>query len=71
MVPVKLSIKNFMCYRDNVALLSFSGVHVACLCGGNGSGKSALLDVMSWALWGKSRARSADELVHVGEADRN
>ena len=58
-----------MCYRDNVPPLSLEGVHVACLCGDNGSGKSALLDAMTWALWGKSRAESDDDLVHEGQGD--
>ena len=58
-----------MCYRDNVPELDLQGVHVACLCGDNGHGKSALLDSITWALWGKSRARSQDELVHQGLSD--
>ena len=44
MIPLKLSLSNFICYRENVPTLDFTGVHVACLCGGNGHGKSALLD---------------------------
>ncbi|HLC23924.1 MAG TPA: SMC family ATPase, partial [Dehalococcoidia bacterium] len=69
MIPLKLRLRNFMCYRDNVPPLSLEGVHVACLCGDNGSGKSALLDAMTWALWGKSRAESDDDLVHEGQGD--
>ena len=69
MIPIKLALKNFMCYRDNVPPLSFAGIHVACLCGDNGNGKSALLDAISWALWGKTRAKSDDELIHVGRAE--
>ncbi|MCK4242723.1 MAG: SMC family ATPase [Dehalococcoidia bacterium] len=69
MIPIKLALKNFMCYRDNVPPLSFDGIHVACLCGDNGNGKSALLDAITWALWGKTRAKSDDELIHVGRAE--
>ena len=58
-----------MCYRDNVPELDLQSVHVACLCGDNGHGKSALLDSITWALWGKSRARTHDELVHQGRSD--
>ena len=58
-----------MCYRDNVPELDLQSVHVACLCGDNGHGKSALLDSITWALWGKSRARTHDELVHQGLTD--
>ncbi len=69
MIPIKLALKNFMCYRDNVPPLSFDGIHVACLCGDNGNGKSALLDAITWALWGRARAKSDDELIHVGRTE--
>lgn len=69
MIPARLSLKNFMCYRDNVPPLNFENFHMACLCGDNGHGKSALLDAMTWALWGKSRARTNDELVHMGQTE--
>ena len=62
-------MRNFMCYRDNVPPLYFDGIHTACLCGGNGNGKSALLDAITWALWGKTRARSDDELIHLGQQE--
>ncbi|HAZ31086.1 MAG TPA: hypothetical protein DCY61_00010 [Dehalococcoidia bacterium] len=58
-----------MCYRDNTPPLDFSGIHVACLCGDNGNGKSALLDAMTWALWGESRAKSDDDLIHQGQSE--
>ena len=67
MIPIKLSLKNFMCYRE--AALSFEGLHVACLCGNNGNGKSALLDAMTWVLWGKARAKTDDELIHLGKTE--
>ena len=66
MIPLKLTLKNFLCYRDNVPSLSLEGVHVACLCGQNGHGKSALLDAITWSLWGKARGKSQDELIHYG-----
>jgi len=69
MIPVRLSFKNFMCYRDNVPPLSFDGIHVACLCGDNGHGKSAIFDAMTWALWGESRAKSDDDLIHQGQSE--
>ena len=68
MIPVRLCLRNFLCYRDNVEPLDFTGIHLACLSGENGHGKSALLDAMTWALWGKARA-SADELIHHGETE--
>jgi exonuclease SbcC len=54
-----------MCYRQ--ATLDFAGIHVACLTGENGAGKSALLDAITWAVWGRSRAKRDDELIHLGE----
>jgi len=69
MIPVSLSVHNFMCYRDNVPPLHFDGVHIASICGGNGHGKSALIDAMTWALWGQTRARRDDDLVHAGETE--
>ena len=69
MIPLKLSLSNFLCYRDGVPALDLSGIHVACLSGDNGHGKSALLDAMTWALWGKARASTEDELVHMGQTE--
>ena len=65
MIPQTLSLTNFMCYRQ--ATLDFAGIHVACLAGENGAGKSALLDAITWVLWGRSRAKRDDELIHLGE----
>ena len=67
MIPIKLSLTNFMCYR--YAELNLAGVHVACLSGNNGVGKSALLDAMTWALWGRARAQRDDELIRTGEGE--
>jgi exonuclease SbcC len=55
-----------MCYRDNVPPLYLEGVHIACLCGENGAGKSSLLDAVTWALWGQARAKSDDDLIYIG-----
>jgi DNA repair protein SbcC/Rad50 len=69
MIPIKLHLRNFMSYTDVHEPLQFDGIHVACISGDNGHGKSSLLDAITWALWGESRARSADELIHTGEAE--
>lgn len=68
MVPYELVLRNFMCYRGELPELRLDGLHVACLTGENGSGKSALLDAITWALWGKARM-SADDLVAQGEQE--
>jgi exonuclease SbcC len=63
MIPVKLELHNFLAYRDPDPL-SFEGIHVACISGENGAGKSSLLDAITWALWGKARSASADDLIY-------
>jgi len=66
MIPLKLRLENFLSYRGPVEL-DFADISVACLWGENGSGKSAILDAITWALWGKtSRTSSSRELVHLG-----
>ena len=65
MIPLRLQVRNFMCYRDNVPPLVFEGIHLACLAGANGHGKSALLDAMTWALWGKARAKRDDVVARL------
>jgi len=62
-------MRNFMPYRGDVPPLSFTGIHTACICGDNGSGKSAIIDAITWALWSKTRAKSDDDLIHLGECD--
>lgn len=68
MIPIRLELKNFLPYRapDPVR---FDGIHLACLTGPNGAGKSSLLDAITWALWGKARAKRDDELIHLGQGE--
>ena len=66
MIPLRLSIENFLCYREGVPTLDFTGIHVACLCGPNGHGKSALLDAITWCLWGRARGKTHDDLISYG-----
>lgn len=67
MIPLQLKLKNFFSYRS--ATLDFRGLHVACICGENGAGKSSLLEAISWSIWGKSRAASEDDAIHSGEKE--
>ena len=69
MIPVNLKMRNFMPYRGDVPPFSFVGIHTACICGDNGNGKSALIDAITWAIWGKSRASRDDDLIHQGETE--
>jgi len=55
MIPVKLWLRNFLSYGENTPTLDFRGFKMACLSGRNGHGKSALLDAMTWAVWGEAR----------------
>lgn len=71
MIPLKLTLKNFMSYGEERTTLDFSGMHVACLSGDNGNGKSALLDAITYALWGETRvsgsqASGEDDLIRLG-----
>ena len=68
MIPTRLTLRNFMCYRDE-ATLDLRTVRVACVSGDNGAGKSALLDAITWALWGKTRASAERELMTLGATE--
>lgn len=63
MIPQKLELSNFLSYRQTQTL-DFDGIHLACISGLNGAGKSSLLDALTWSLFGKSRSRSDDDLVN-------
>jgi exonuclease SbcC len=72
MIPTRLSLANFMCYRAasdvEAPTLCFEGLHVVCLSGENGAGKSALLDAITWALWGEARVAD-DDLISQGASE--
>jgi exonuclease SbcC len=67
MIPLQLTLKNFLSYRS--ATLDFRGLHIACICGANGAGKSSLLEAIAWAIWGQSRAVAEDDVIHLGEME--
>ncbi len=67
MIPLQLTLKNFLSYRE--ATLDFRGLHTACVCGPNGAGKSSLLEALTWVVWGQSRAESEDDVIHAGAKD--
>lgn len=64
MIPISLTMRNFMSYQDEQ--LDFSGFNIACVSGDNGVGKSSLLEAITWAIWGKSRVESDDDLIRQG-----
>lgn len=74
MVPVSLRLENFLSYGKAQAPLSFESFQVACLSGGNGQGKSSLLEAMTWALWGEARkpqgsVKPDEHLLRIGSSD--
>ena len=68
MIPVRLELKNFLAYRSPDPL-RFEGIHLACLTGANGAGKSSLLDAITWALWGRARAKRDDDMIYLSQND--
>ncbi|MDX1613599.1 MAG: SMC family ATPase [Candidatus Promineifilaceae bacterium] len=69
MVPIQIRLQNFLSYRQ-ATKLDLRGIHLACISGANGSGKSSLLDAMTWALFGQSRSKSDDDLVNRAAAGK-
>ncbi|MFS8876906.1 AAA family ATPase [Synechococcus sp. H55.8] len=67
MIPVRLTLHHFLCYSH--AVLDLRGIHTACICGPNGAGKSALLDALTWGLWGQSRASNDSDLIRKGASE--
>ena len=72
MIPIQLQIKNFLSYGPELQTIEFGAYPLICLSGKNGHGKSALLDAITWALWGQARkvstAVKADQgLLRIGQ----
>ncbi|KKQ33163.1 MAG: Exonuclease SbcC [candidate division TM6 bacterium GW2011_GWF2_37_49] len=73
MIPRKLELKNFLSYGENMQTVDFSRHSLICLSGKNGNGKSALLDALTWVVWGQARKITAavkpDEgLLRLGQS---
>ncbi|CDK31012.1 AAA family ATPase [Candidatus Babela massiliensis] len=72
MIPLKLQIKNFVSYGPKTQTIDFGAYNLICLSGKNGHGKSALLDALTWSIWGQARkisgsSRSDEALLHLGQ----
>jgi len=65
MIPLRVYVKGFMCYRDE-AEIRFSGSTLWALCGLNGHGKSALFDAICYVLYKEHRLgkQNTEELIH-------
>ena len=61
MIPLKLNIKNFLCYGEDVPTLDFEKIDIACLSGENGHGKTTILEAITWCLWKEGRL----SLIHI------
>lgn len=73
MIPLKLQIKNFVSYGSKTQIIDFEKYNLICLSGKNGHGKSALLDAITWAIWGHARRlngshKSDEALIHMGQS---
>lgn len=66
MIPLKLQLENFMSYGKGVPPLPLSDMRLACLSGDNGNGKSAILDAITWVLFGETRAPREDDVIRLG-----
>jgi DNA repair exonuclease SbcCD ATPase subunit len=65
MIPLRVKLKGFLCYKDEQEI-SFDGSSLWMLAGLNGSGKSAVFDAVTYALFGHHRGGSqqAVELIN-------
>lgn len=66
MIPVTLRLQNFLSYGSPLQTISFDHYKLICLSGKNGHGKSALLDAITWALWGQARKTSSTSKADLG-----
>lgn len=74
MIPLQLKLSNFLSYGPQTQTINFEPYHLLCLSGKNGHGKSALLDAITWVLWGQARKTGgtlkADEgLLRLGQSN--
>lgn len=56
MIPHYLSITGFLSYQKT-AEIDFTVFNLGCIVGANGSGKSSILDAITWVLFGVARKR--------------
>jgi DNA repair protein SbcC/Rad50 len=73
MIPLKLQLKNFLSYGPQLQTIDFTAYQLICLSGKNGHGKSALLDAITWAVWGQARkisgtAKADAHLLRLGQS---
>lgn len=69
MIPLKVTVENFLTYASPAVEFDFDGEPLWILCGPNGTGKSAVFDAITYALFGCFRGSDrkgnrAEELIH-------
>ncbi|HTU90193.1 MAG TPA: SMC family ATPase [Gemmataceae bacterium] len=66
MIPLRISLKGFLCYKDEQEITFDSNATLWMLSGLNGSGKSSIFDAVTYALFGHHRGGSqhAVELIN-------
>lgn len=74
MLPLKLTLKNFLSYGNDTQEIIFEGRSLIYLSGDNGHGKSALLESLTWSIWGFARksqgsTKNDDALIRLGSSD--
>lgn len=65
MIPLRVRLRGFLCYKDEQEV-SFDGASLWMLSGLNGSGKSAIFDAVTYALFGSHRGGNSqhEELIN-------
>lgn len=70
LIPLTLKLHNFTAYGPDTPDLDFRPLRLVVLSGVNGAGKSSVLDSITWAIWGWSRAGdNADQLTRLGQKE--
>src|SRR6185437_6467212 len=70
MIPRSITLRGFLCYKDE-QVIDLDGCDLWVLAGRNGSGKSALFDAMTFALFKAHRGgkQEAAHLIHTEAAE--
>src|SRR4030042_157231 len=64
MIPIRLRIIGFLSYKEPTEI-DFTSIELACISGRNGAVKSALLDALTWSLFGQARKRD-ESIINSG-----